>query len=306
MRRNKQTLAAMDELFTPVSTTYLKSKRDEADIKTAAPSPSKDVANLRISAADDALDVLKSQPGYDALIYTLDFLANDHGSQLSKPSPQSAAIVHVLVSEIVPNYWGVLREESNSESRDGDSSGLRDMQLLLRCLRSVTGLNAVLAHIRSLVGESKQRRKDVSSQDITLHIGVFLELTAAILDGNDSIRSLWSASVAEVSDAALKKVQSQTLSSLIASSRVLSIASEAATLVETKTLAAGARFIIDGADFTKWIARNLSAWAKTATSETEFQTCFDILQRSLSLGYPGKQAISLQYTDRFPNCWQTL
>ena len=288
----------MDELFTPVSTTYLKSQGDEADTKPA-PSSRKDVASVKISTADDALDVLKNQPGYDGLIDTLDFLANSHGSQLSKPSPQSAAIVHVLVSEIVPNYWTLLREESSSENGDGDASGLRDMQLLLRCLRSVTGLNAVLAHIRSLVGESKQRRKDVSSQDITLHIGMFLELTAAILHGNDSIHSLWSASVAEVSDAALKKVQSQTLSSLVASSRVLSIASEAATLVETEKLAAGAKFIIDGAEFTRWVARNLSAWAKTASSETEFQTCFDILQRSMSLGYPGMQPVSLRYMDPY-------
>lgn len=277
--------------FTPVSTTYLKSKNGEAaehaTSLSQASSKIKDVGHSDVSTVDEALDVLKSQPSYDALIDTLDFLANKHAAQLSKPSPQSAGIVHVLVSEIVPNYWPLLKENSFSGPDDEDASGVRDTQLLLRCLKSVTGLNAILTHIRSLVGESQQRRKDVSSSDISLHIEMFLELTAAILRGNDAIRKLWAASVAELSDPALKKIQSQTLSSLIASSRVLSTASEAVMLLDAEKLVTGARYITDGANYTAWIASNLAAWAKVASSEAELQTCFDMLQRSMSLGYPG-------------------
>ena len=282
------------DLLTPVSTTYLKSKHDTDSFLTEV-KPTKRAGDVAfpssISSADEALEVLKSQPDYNALATVLRYLTLDTpapgGFQLQIPSPKSAAIVHVLVTEITPNYWALLQEGSTDAGDGAASSRSDDMQLLLHCLRSVTGLNAVIAHITALNRESRAGSKESNRPDIKLDLKIFLDLLATLLQGDDSIRNIWTSSTAGLVDATLKKVQSQHLVSLLGNGRILSTAAEASSFLGKAELSAEARWIADGVEFSRWIGRNLASWAKLETAEVDFSFCFDMLQRATRLGYPG-------------------
>lgn len=271
----------MDELLTPVSTRHLKTKRDnELLLSEARPSklPEKAPVLSDVTSADDALQVLKGQPGYDSLIAALRYLTT-HAFQLQVPTPQSASIVHVLVTEITPNYWTLLRQ---GEADDGASTP-RHVELLLSCLRSVSGLNAIVAHIKALIQESRLGNREPKRPDVTPNLDVFLDVLATLLDGNASIRNLWASSATKLPNAAMKRAQSQLLAALLANGRVLSTAAEASAVAGTKS-----PWVADGVEYSRWIGRNLSSWAKTPSPEDEGAFCFDVFQRSLSLGYPGK------------------
>ncbi|KJZ73629.1 hypothetical protein HIM_06962 [Hirsutella minnesotensis 3608] len=280
----------MDALLTPVSSKYLRPRASEEPfLSQSKPVIKPSVARTAIatvSSADEALEVLKNQPDYDSLIAVLRYLTASHQSegsfQLQSPSPQSASIIHALVSEIVPNYWTLLRENSvGNDSKEPLTRG--DVPLLLSCLRSVSGLNAVTAHLKALIQESKVGNKETKRPDLGLNMKIFLELLASMLAGDSSIHSLWVSSTVKIANASLKRVQSQQLISLLASGRIPSLAAEAFAVIET-----AGDWVADGAEYSKWIARSLSAWAKSATLKDELAFSFDVFQRSLSLGYAGK------------------
>lgn len=277
----------MDGLLTPVSTTYLRPRNDEPaeqhliPIKQE-PSPS---PKTNISSVDDALDTLRSQPDYDTLIAILKLLnsrASTEGFHINAPGPKSAALVQLLVTEIAPNYWALLSEDPE------------DKRLFLQCLRNVTGINAILSHIRVLINESKTG-KGPSSQaapgESSLYLGIFLDLLAAILEGDHTIKSIWEGSIGGLSNQAQRRTQSQALLTLLASGRMISLTGEATSLLgkEQETRTSG--WIGDGADMSQWIGRNITAWAKSTTDQDDdngqILFCSALFQRSLSLGYLG-------------------
>ncbi|PNY26586.1 DNA replication checkpoint protein tel2 [Tolypocladium capitatum] len=281
------------DLLTPVNTTYLRSKNDAEPLLTEVKPTGRaehGTSPPKMSSADEALEVLKSQPDYDALVAVLRCLTLDAPApgaiQLQVPSPKSAAIVHVLVTEIAPNYWTLLQEGSTNAGAGPASSRPDDVELLLRCLRSVAGLNAVIAHVAALLRESKVGSRESKRPDIKLNLGVFLDLLAALLKGDDFIWNIWTSSTARLADATLKRVQSQHMASLIGNGRILSTAAEASSLVGKEELSTEARWLSDGVEFSRWIGRNVAYWVKLQPAEDELSFCFDMLQRAIRLGYP--------------------
>lgn len=287
----------MDELLTPVSTTYLRQRNNEEPLLVEArPAPKiNEISKVsKVRSADDALSVLKSQPDYDSLTAVLQFLTGKHAAadfNIHVPTPKSAAIIHVLVQEIVPNYWTILQEGPPVDDAGTSVSLTVDADRLVKSLQSVAGINAVVGHTKALIQESKLSQKDVKRPDLNLHIGLFLDLLSALLDGDDSIRRIRESSTAALADATSKKVQSQSLISLLTSGRVLSISAEASGIIGKEDTPIRARWLVDGVEFSKWIGRNIATWAKLGPVEADLQACFDIFQRSLSLGYSGKTIV---------------
>lgn len=281
----------MDELLTPVSTTYLKPRKDAKPLLSEVGSTKKAIEvlpNSQVDSPDEALELLRNQPDYDSLLRTLKYLTQ-HEKQpgsfhVHEPGPKSAAIIHVLVTEIASNYWTLLKEDGQS---DGAEDAYNDAQLFIRCLQSVTGLNAVLTHLRALIQEHKLGSHDSKRPDLVLHISIFLDLLASALDGDDAIRTLWVASAGGLNSETSKKVQSQTLLSLLTSGRIISTAAEAIGTIGSENIRASAAWITDGTKFSQWIAYNLIAWARHTKSESELHFCSDLFQRSMSLGYSG-------------------
>lgn len=280
----------MDELLTPVSTTYLKAKKDEEPLFTEIKPASKvepRPKNERIESEDEALDILRAQPDYDSLISSLKYL--DRASSLRVPTPKSAAIIQALVTEIAPNYWTLLSEGSE----DGE---IHHLELFVQSLQSVTGINALISHLRALLQESKSTARESRRPDISLHLHIFLEILAAIFRGEDAIRTIWSASTSKLATEALRKVQSHALLSALTNGKLLSVTGEASSTVGKDQLSLTATWVTDGLEVSRWIGRNVVAWVKEQPEEASFQFCSSLIQRSMSLGYPGWTLLPRQYT----------
>jgi telomere length regulation protein len=283
----------MDELLTPISTTYLKPKKEEllfTEHKSTNKVHVESAPVTRVGSVDEALNVLKGQPDYSALIAVLHFLTRSKPGEgsfsLHTPSPKSAAIIHLLVTEIAPNYWTLLLEGSSEPSVESNLTPAHDAELFLQCLRSVTGLNAVVAFIKSLNQESKGSQSS-RRPDLPLVRSMFLDILAEVLRGDATIHNLWDVSTGAMSNPALQKTQSHSLVSILAGGRLVSVVAEAASGMPKDQLRTESRWITDTLEYTKWVGRNLASCVTTSVSDLELHFCQELLRQAMSLGYPG-------------------
>ncbi|EEY18593.1 conserved hypothetical protein [Verticillium alfalfae VaMs.102] len=171
----------MDDFLTPVSQTYLKPRASGSPFGLSrSPSSADEVNKLKTSSSDGTvLEKLMSQPDYDTLISALKLASRN--DKTADPTSESARVIQVLVSEIIPNYWPVLR--------DGDAE---DLSLLLRCLRNLTGANALVARVKALTQEFKAGGQSVKRPDIAMNLDILLQVFTNILDGDLQLMALWS------------------------------------------------------------------------------------------------------------------
>ncbi|KAK1467940.1 telomere length regulation protein [Colletotrichum cuscutae] len=285
----------MDDFFTPVSTTYLKARPNEPFLEEAAtsnkPQPPKSAAAETLSV-ENALETLKNQPGYDNLIGVLKSLTDGSvaatGFRLATPSPEAAQIIQCLVSEIVPNYWPLLKEDASGGSGIQDVDSPKDVGLLLRCLRSVTGLNAIITRMKALIQESKASAKDVKRPDLSLNLNVLLEVSSAVLGGDDYLAALWASSSAGLESAARRRPMANEFIALIAGGRLISVAAEADAIANPDKINKNQLWIADGQQYSRWLGRSVGAWAKGGNSSDDAKLCAEAFIRSLRLGYSGK------------------
>ena len=140
----------MEGLLTQVSQSYRKPAEDEQLLRSSEPiKPTiEPVLEFKGSSPEEVLDVLKKQPGHDVLLSVLIYLRKGiqgkHSFDIRKPSPKAAQIVHVLSTEIIPNYWTVLSEGSTDQKRS-------DVDILLACFQSIPGINGLLTYLRALL-----------------------------------------------------------------------------------------------------------------------------------------------------------
>ena len=284
----------MEGLLSPVSTTYY--GLDPIVISDERHEPRRSPKSLEsthtLDSLEDALHILKAQPGYDDLIGVLKFIVKSGkvaGSRSRGPSPQSAAIIRVLITEIVPNYWILLSEgtDEHFDNRNGNKS--TDAGLLVSCFKSPVGLNAIVTHLDALNHESKAAPKDSRRSDLEILLGIYLDLLSAMLKGDTSLTALWDASGPD-DNHATRRIQSQALLSLIASGRILSIAAEALKLrgIWTEQKPSKALWIATGADFVRWVASNIAAWTRSKPSKEALLFCSSLFQKALSLGHSGE------------------
>ncbi|KAK0392790.1 hypothetical protein NLU13_2285 [Sarocladium strictum] len=289
----------MDELLTPVSTTYRASKVEEPLLTQVSQSSSGQITKKHrkpssgeVTSLDDAIQILKSQPEYEELTATLRYLTGTGKSDRSGTSrlvsgPKSAAIVQLLVTDIAANYWPLLVEGSLDRGPAADAEAFSsDAALFVRCIRSITGINALLAQIKAFTQEIKSQPKEDRRPDLPLNLRLLLDLLAAVLYGDEAVRTIWSAStVGHTTDAQIKG-QSQALVSVLTSGRLQATAAEALEQVESEDLRKESRGIGDGLEYTKWIGRNISSWASGSSNDhNDMEILPTLFQRALSLGY---------------------
>ncbi|QPC74837.1 hypothetical protein HYE68_005589 [Fusarium pseudograminearum] len=280
----------MDDLLTPVSTTYLKPRKETeplfTEVKTSSPQPEPRKITA-ISTADDAVDVLKNQPDYDSLISVLEFLTSTKPSSdnfsLSTPSPKSALIVHLLVSEIAPNYWTLLLEGSFDGVAQLAAALPRDAELFVACIQSLTGLNAVITQIRTLIQESRMGGKEEKRTDLSLNANILLSVLSAILDGHGAISAIWSASTKGISNAALQRVQSQKLGSILTNGQIVSTSAEALEIIGRGRERDETKWIADGLQYSKWMGNSIVSWVRSSPEADAMAFASDLFQKSLSL-----------------------
>ncbi|KAI6791973.1 hypothetical protein KC327_g17609 [Hortaea werneckii] len=229
--------------------------------------------DIECASPEDALHILRSQPDTETLITTLSQLQSGHGFAkpfaLSYPGPLQGQIVNTLVTVITPTFWASL---------DG-----KDRRLLVKCLCNITGLNAVIARIRSLSNDSAAD-KSHELQDL-------LTLTDLLLHGDDFLLELWSGLMTSGSEGVKLNLAWKELANLLSSARIVGIAAQAEDVVwqskgkvRTKSL-----WLANSAEYCNWIGRNIASLAASSTSASHQRCAEDaakVLDRSLGLRQP--------------------
>lgn len=283
----------MDGLLTAVSTTYR--ARDVPSLaEEKPPSPIKLVAH----SPEEALEILRHEPDFNSLAAVLRFLSREVRakaglSNIAVPSPIGAQLVQVLVAEIAPNYWTVLREEGSDKSEERAQGTTRsDLQNFLLCLRSIPGVNAVLLRLRAFTLEAKAEKKDVKRPDLTANLRITLELLCALLEGPESPARIWVSSAAAADSPAKRKPLAQEFLTLLGSGRVISWAAEAEEVIKNtdKGSKESLFWITNRAEYCTWLTRSVAEWIACDESTEDAKLCSEVLARALRLGDTGETA----------------
>lgn len=276
----------MEELLSPVSRTYLKPEDTGNALLQGSKTTSQYATppiNSNLSSLDDVIDVLKNEPDYDALISALRYLQKAGGGgahfRSGAVGPQTARVIQILVTEIVPNYWTLMKESST-----GDEAS--DVALLLESLRSLAGLNALLLRLRTLTQEQKSETTEVKRSDVVLNLNILLEILCELLDGDDHVSQLW-ISTSMDSDSMKRRILSRDFVNVIGGGRIISLSAEADALVPQEAKGK-IIWIADGVEYSKWLARNLVSWSKRADSPEDMKLAADLLSKAMHLGYSGR------------------
>ncbi|KAI0483175.1 telomere length regulation protein-domain-containing protein [Xylariaceae sp. FL0804] len=275
----------MADFLTPVSQTYRNAPQDGQSLNR--PRPAEPAANPRPEfkgrSPEEALEVLKSQPSYDALVSVLKYLKkganHTQAFNIRTPSPQSAQIIHMLVTEIVPNYWTVLRDSAHDPNGGG-------FELLLASLRSLTGVNAVLACMRVLIREARGDKTGLKKSHAVFSLSFVLELLSRLLETDQSIRGMWS-SISSLHEPALLRPMRQEFLSMLSSGKVISVSAEAEDVCRQGDKLDGRVWTADGKLYVDWLGRNLVDWAGAGTGDEDIKLCAEITARAMRLGHPG-------------------
>jgi telomere length regulation protein len=245
-------------------------------------------------SAEDVLEILQNEPDYHSLIVTLQFL-NDGGSKdfpfaLGIPSPQATKILQVLVTEIVPNYWQLLKDSSLEEDAQTEERGAAGLDLLLRCFRSISGINAILSCLRTLIQASKAAVHGKKEAEPTLKLDTTIQVLCEALSGDLTLLNIWTASSSHSGHQTCKRLLSNELLVLIGSGKVTSLAAEAEAIVKDRTPEAttGSCWVAEGRVYGAWLAKNIAGWILKSPSSEDIKLCAELLTKGLRLGPPGK------------------
>ena len=275
-----------------VSTTR---QRKDALSPKGSPS-SKDIQSLPVASAEEALEVIRGEPGYDALIGALRFLGHyttqDAGPfSIATPSPIGSRIIQALVTGIASNYWVLLKEDAQDlAQKERRKSGA---SLFLQCLRNIPGVNAVLLQLRTLILEAKQESKGVKRPDITSNLLIVLEILSALLDSHESARLIWtstSAAAAGETNPSARKPLSREYLSLLGSGRIISWAAEAEEILNKDNRAGRNRsfWVADGAQYSAWLVQSICTWVSRDVAEDDVELCSELLAKACRLGHTGR------------------
>jgi len=280
----------MDEFMTAVSTTY-REKDKPPMVEERSP---KHQVKATINSPEDALQVLREEPDYTSLTAALRFLARgvsrkSNTFNVAVPSPIGAQIVRALANDIASNYWTLLKEDGSHRSRQG--KGLSGLQAFIQCLRSITGLNAVLLRLRGLSSEAKSEKKEVKRPDIAANLKITLELLCALLDDHDSPRQIWTSTAAGADSSARRGPLTLEFLTLLGCGRVTSWAAEAEDLLKAagKGAEGGSFWVTNGAEYSPWLARSICQWISCEIPTEDIKMCSHLLAETLRLGHPGKK-----------------
>ena len=282
----------MGDLLTAVKTRAIVPDDEPADIvpeqrkKTETPNTA-----LKFTTPDEALEALRSKPDKWQLCKILQFLEQgDQSFNIKLPGPKAALLINVLVNTIVPDYWASLDGESNSRENGKlpDDGWLRNV--LVACLRSVAGVGAVLAQLRSLITASRDGVDKMANLGLSLRLKSLLEVLRDILEPTHFLTKIWS----DLTTPALTPVQEmllwKELTSILASGKIPSLSAEASDILGAKSDRIEEEFWVASTQkYSTWLACNIVDMASMTAVEDEgrWKWLARLLGDSYSLGYTG-------------------
>lgn len=271
------------------------------DFEVSMPRPQARLDTDRTSA-DHIVEVLKSKPDRDELFQMLMALDPSNKDAAARqfdvrlPSPTTAQILQVLVSTTIPDHWSSLE----AKPKDARSKDTEIHSALLRCLCSIAGISSLAAQLRWLITAARSSSQQAEGSSYYLQIRDVLSVLSALLKPKDFLLRLY-ADISSVYDNGTKvQVAWREFSSLIASSRVLSMAAEALTIDKVSSDSASISWVGEGPSYASWLGGCICHMvSKTDPNSQEWwKAAASLTSRSLSLGYTGNLVRTLVTTKR--------
>ncbi|RYP90114.1 hypothetical protein DL770_003736 [Monosporascus sp. CRB-9-2] len=281
----------MEELLTPVSQAYRKRTDDEQLLRPSEPikSAPKPPAGFKGSSPGEALEVLKGQPSYDSLLSVLRYLRKGtqgkHSFDVRIPNPQAAQVIHVLITEIIPNYWTVLTEGSAGQLKG-------DVDILLACLQSIPGINAVLTYLRALLREAKGDRRGPKQSHAIFTISFILDALSRLLQEDDDLKRIWSPIHSLDNHTQIRPLRQEFIT-LFTSGKIISLSAEAEDILRQADKLQDAVWTGDGKSYIDWLGRNLVQWIRTGLTDNDSKLCAEIVTRASRLAHSDNLAKKL-------------
>ncbi|KAH8602557.1 telomere length regulation protein-domain-containing protein [Bisporella sp. PMI_857] len=285
----------MEGLLTSVSTSYQSPSQQTNEFLVKVPQdpvyPSQQLYSKATNPAE-ALELLRNEPDYKCLVSILHYLADDSsGFSVISPSPIAAQLVYVIVSETVPTYWNVLQTQDSKQTQGRAAlQSSPDADLLLSCLRSVTGLKALLLSLKQYIQRFREKRS-IESSNVQDSLTSLLQVISQVLEGHKAVSvisdRIWNTS----DDVSRQKALWNEFVGLIGGGHILGVCAEAEDIVNDldKTVSSNKLWISNGSLYIKWLASNISYWVRVLDQNDEqgWKSCAVLLSKSFRLGNTG-------------------
>lgn len=279
----------MEDLLTPVSTTITRKGNlsEQHLIEVSHAQQNTRLLHGAIDCKEDALKALQSKPSLDLLIRVLKFLdlstADKDGFNIKIPSPAAAQIIFVLVSDIVPDYWALLVDPSHA----------KEQHLLLRCLKSISGVGAIIAHLRLCLDArtGPKPAEDLDTGKIPRTIRDLLNVFESLVRKDDLFSTIWNNIVVFNPKTVQRNLLWKEFVSLVGGGRILSLAAEAHQFLRQQASEIeNASWLGSGDEYSSWIGRNVIHMLKDSKAKEpeDLGPLAQILGKALSLGYSGE------------------
>ncbi|KAI4178386.1 MAG: hypothetical protein LQ348_005612, partial [Seirophora lacunosa] len=286
----------MTDLLVPVSTkaTQSKNEHDYQHHSTIA-SPEVFIAHARdIQSIEQALDILKSHPNPDVLFKTLQWISGDSldkpGVEINTQTAQASRLCHVLVNEIVPDYWSQLCNNKSKTSRS-------TMEMMILILSSVSGLSAIALRMRLLIKPDAvpEENSQIRYSGRLRFLGDLLSFLETMLDRDNFLSSVWLRLNASLPSSPRRHLLWKELVTLFGNGRVLSISAEAEDVVSKGSPDIRERsWLAEGSRYSSWLGRNLCDFLSQHDAESNDvkQPWAQMLERAATLGHIAKTHLS--------------
>lgn len=273
----------MPDLLTPLRTRVTTEADHTEDQLVAVETQESERPVFAIKSPEHALEALRSKPDYETLGRTLRWLNRTARKvddfNIKKPGPKAAQIIFTLINDIVPDYW---------ESLSGE--GGKYTNLLVQCLTSIAAIGAITSRLRLLLGLLKdvQKPAQVTSASKTHPLEILLSVLKTILAKDDFLTDIWHNIDGYNLPSSQKSLQWKEFVSLVASGKVLSVASEVNhALGELSPSIEAGSWVGDGSQYAAWLGR-CTQYAVKALKDDDVEAqkaLSQLLSKGLTLGY---------------------
>ncbi|RKF62375.1 DNA replication checkpoint protein tel2 [Erysiphe neolycopersici] len=274
----------MEEHLTQVRT-YKRTENEQNELSKLS---SKKLKTLNsITTAKEALHILQNEPNYQDLVFILNYISQqDSDINIYSPSPLSAQLVHILVSQIVPSFWNIL---SGLDNQCGSKS-TTDSRLLISCLQNVASLNSIILHIKIYIQSSNiSNNATAQSPSVPEYLKIYLDLLGTLLNGNDLIERIWKNYFGNLKNSLeLTRLWKEILM-IFGSGVITGTCAEAEDLLHSLNKNYDHKYwFTNGRHYSCWFSRSIVCWVKKSLipSDVDLKCCAELLGKALSLGYP--------------------
>jgi len=274
----------MSDFLTAVKTVTLRPKsaaETSVSEEVTATNPRILAARITLKTPEDALETLKSRPDSDSLEEVLIYLSRRQDRDdfsISVPSPSSAKITNELISTTIPDFWQ-------------DIGHLE--KLMLDTLRTVAGIGAIVARLRSLTSQYKPDKRVAQSSNAAQPISDLINVLSGILCSDDVTYHIFTNVKTLVQSQVKQDLLWKEYLTSVATGKIVSAVAEAEDVIGTNDTDRKRSWLSDGSQYSAWLGRNVAYMArKTAESPDEpvMKAAAQMCGRALNLGYGGRFA----------------